>query len=84
MKLEGRVMLGAVQIIVPQGLESGCETEKGVSKLSDLSIKCSTGFFLIPSTSESLAAPSLLTLKVMMLRALARLLERTLECKSIR
>ena len=84
MKLEGRVMLGALQIIVPQGLESGGETEKAVSKLSDLSIKCSTGFFLIPSTSESLSAPSLLTLKVMMLRALARLLERTFECKSIR
>jgi len=84
MKLEGRLMLGALQIIVPQGLESGGETEKAVSKLSDLSIKCSTGFFLIPSTSESLSAPSLLTLKVMMLRALARLLERTFECKSIR
>ena len=77
-------MLGAVQLIVPQGLEVGWEIEKGDSRLSDLSIKCSTGFFLIPSTSESLAASSLLTLKVMMLRALARLLERTLECKSIR
>ena len=77
-------MLGAVQLIVPQGLEVGWEIEKGDSSLSDLSIKCTTGLFLIPSTSESLAASSLLTLKVMMLRALARLLERTLECKSIR
>ena len=84
MKFEGRVVLGAVQLIVPHGLEVGVDIEKGASKLRDLSIKCSTGFFLNPRTSESLAATSLLTLKVVMLRALDRLLERTFECKSIR